>query len=289
MYKIGIVANLDKPRVKKTVIEIIDFLLKRNISVLVPSDKAVILGHPEVGISEEELKNADYLLALGGDGTLLQAARIVTGFSTPILGINFGRLGFLTEIEIGEIYSSLEKLLGGHYQIEKRMMLQGTVERKGEFFTCNALNDIVVSKGSFSRMLSFEVFIDSAYLDTYPADGLIISSPTGSTAYSLSAGGPLVSPELKLMILTPICPHTLYARPMVIPGDKRIKVLVHAPGAETMLTVDGQQGFNIKNGDVLTVTEANTVTSLIRLKNNTFYGLVREKLREGARRNNDEK
>lgn len=129
-----------------------------------------------------------------------------------------------------------------------------------------------------------EVFISSAYLDTYPADGMIVSSPTGSTAYSLSAGGPLVTPELRVMILTPICPHTLYARPLVVPGQNQIEIHVHAPEVEVMLAVDGQQGLSLKNGDVVTVTEANTLTRLIRLKDNTFYGLIREKLQEGGKR-----
>ncbi|CEP66086.1 Inorganic polyphosphate/ATP-NAD kinase [Moorella glycerini] len=288
MQCIGIVANLDKPRVREVALELMDYLEGRGVRAVVSTSKAAALGCPEKGVPEKELAGADCLLALGGDGTLLRAARIVAGAATPILGVNLGHLGFLTEIELAELYPALDKLLAGDYRLEERMMLQGTVRRPDQALNCQALNDVVITKGAFSRMLRLEVYIGPAYLDTYPADGLIISSPTGSTAYSLSAGGPLVSPELQVMILTPICPHTLYSRPLVVPGEQQIRVHVHAQGAEVMLTVDGQQGWHLENGDVITVTRAGVPTYLIRLKNNTFYSLVREKLREGGNRQYDE-
>ncbi|WP_338826599.1 NAD(+)/NADH kinase [Neomoorella thermoacetica] len=288
MQRIGMVANLEKPRVRETALDIINYLERRNVRVLISTRKAAALGCPEKGVAEEEVIAAEGLLALGGDGTLLRAARLVAPAGTPILGINLGHLGFLTEIELTELYPALDKLLAGAYRIEERMMLRGTVQRPEKALTCTALNDIVVTKGAFSRMLRLEVYIDTAYLDTYPADGLIVSSPTGSTAYSLSAGGPLVSPQLQVMILTPICPHTLYTRPLVVPGEQEIRVCVHAPGAEVMLTVDGQQGLHLRDGDVIRVTRARTPARLIRLQDNTFYSLVREKLKEGGSRQDDE-
>ncbi|MDK2817188.1 NAD(+)/NADH kinase [Moorella sp. ACPs] len=288
MQQIGMVANLDKPRAREVALEIMAYLEDRGAKVLVSTSKAAALGCPEKGVPEKELAGADCLLALGGDGTLLRAARIVAGAATPILGVNLGHLGFLTEIELAELYPALDKLLAGDYRLEERMMLQGAVRRPDRVLYCQALNDVVITKGAFSRMLRLEVYIGPAYLDTYPADGLIISSPTGSTAYSLSAGGPLVSPQLQVMILTPICPHTLYSRPLVVPAEQQIRVHVHAQGAEVMLTVDGQQGWRLENGDVVTVTRWEVPTRLIRLKNNTFYSLVREKLREGGSRHYDE-
>jgi len=284
LQRIGLVANLDKTEVREVALEIIDYLEGRGVRTMISTRQAADLGRPDRGVPEQELKAADCLLALGGDGTLLRAARQVSSAATPILGINLGRLGFLTEIEMTEIYPALDRLLAGNYRIEERMMLEGSVRRPDQILSCTALNDIVVTKGAFPRLLSLEVFISSAYLDTYPADGMIVSSPTGSTAYSLSAGGPLVTPDLRVMLLTPICPHTLYARPLVVPGKHQIEIHVHAPEVEVMLAVDGQQGLSLKNGDVVTVTEANNMTRLIRLKDNTFYGLVREKLQEGGNR-----
>jgi len=288
LQRIGMVANLGKPRVREVALELIDFLESRGVRVLVSTSKAAALGHPEKGVPDRELAAADCLLALGGDGTLLRAARLVAGTATPILGINLGHLGFLTEIELAELYPAVGRLLGGDYRVEERMMLRGSVQRPDQPLVYQALNDVVVTKGAFSRMLRLEVYIGPSYLDTYPADGLIIASPTGSTAYSLSAGGPLVYPELQVVILTPICPHTLYSRPLVVPGEQQIRVLVHAQGAEVMVTVDGQQAWPLQNGDTLTVTRAAVPTRLIRLQNNNFYSLVREKLREGGNRQHEE-
>lgn len=284
MRLVGMVANLDKQGACEVALGIIAYLEDRGVKTIIARKQAVALGRPELGVAEQEMQAAECLLALGGDGTLLRAARQVCATATPILGINLGRLGFLTEVELSDLYPALDKLLAGHYRTEERMMLQSTVNRPDQVLTCTALNDIVVTKGAFPRLLSLEVYISSAYLDTYPADGLIVSSPTGSTAYSLSAGGPLLTPDLRVMLLTPICPHTLYARPLVVPGKHKIEIHVHAPEVEVMLAVDGQQGLNLKNGDVVTVTEAGTLTRLIRLQDNTFFGLVRQKLQEGGNR-----
>lgn len=261
-----------------------DWLEKRGVQPLVLESTAEMLGCPQRGAGPHELAEADCLLSLGGDGTLLRAARLVADKGTPILGVNLGHLGFLTEIELNELFPSVERLLAGDFSIEERMMLQSHLwrgERKTSFI---ALNDVVITKGAFSRMLKLEVYVGTDYLDTYTADGLIVSSPTGSTAYSLSAGGPLVSPELEVMILTPICPHTLYARPLVVPGDQEIHVKVYTAGAEVMLTVDGQQGMQLNHGDQVVTSRASIPTRLVRLRERSFYSLVREKLREGGSR-----
>ncbi|MDN5346921.1 MAG: kinase [Clostridia bacterium] len=282
MQSFGLVINLGKKRVKKVTPELINWLEARGKQVFLPINKAGILGCPERGIAEERLGETDCLIALGGDGTLLRAARLVSDSGTPILGVNLGHLGFLTEIELGELYPALTELLAGNFSIEERMMLQSEVLREEKTLAgYRALNDVVITKGAFSRMLRLEVYVRGAYLDTYPADGLILSTPTGSTAYSLSAGGPLVAPELEVTILTPICPHTLYARPLVVPAGQEVRVHVHAQGAEVMLTVDGQQGLHLQDGDVILVNRAHMPARLVRLKERSFYALVREKLREG--------
>ncbi|MGI9951552.1 NAD(+)/NADH kinase [Moorellaceae bacterium AZ2] len=284
MQRIALIANHSKPQVYGVALNLMDWLEKRGVEPLVLSSTAEKLGCPGRGIPAEELVKADCVLSLGGDGTLLQAARLVAEMGIPILGVNLGHLGFLTEIELSELFPSLERLLGGDFSIEERMMLSTCLWRDGRkaFFT--ALNDVVITKGAFSRMLRLEVYVGEAYLDTYPADGLIVSSPTGSTAYSLSAGGPLVSPELQVMIITPICPHTLYARPLVVRGDREIRVKVYAAGAEVMLTVDGQQGVHLNHGDEVITSKAGVPARLIRLQGRSFYSLVREKLREGGNR-----
>lgn len=284
MQLIALVANLEKRGIREVATGIITYLEERGVRTIIARKQALALGVPERGVAEQELQGADCLLVLGGDGTLLQAARQVCTSATPILGINLGRLGFLTEVELADLYPALDKLLTGDYHIEQRMMLQSTVKRPDQILTCTALNDIVVTKGAFPRLLSLEVYISSDYLDTYPADGLIVATPTGSTAYSLSAGGPLLTPDLRVMLLTPICPHTLYARPLVVPGKHQIEIHVHAPEVEVMLAVDGQQGLSLRNGDVITVTEASTTTQLIRLQDKTFFSLVRQKLQEGGNR-----
>ncbi|MDD2497471.1 MAG: NAD(+)/NADH kinase [Desulfitobacteriaceae bacterium] len=232
------------------------------------------------------LETVDMILVLGGDGTLLNTARAAAPYRIPLLGINMGHLGFLTEVELNDMFSSLEKLAAGEYRMEERMMLKCTLVRAGssigEFL---ALNDVVLTKGAFSRMIIFDIFVDQQFVDTYPADGLIISSPTGSTAYSLSAGGPIVSPDMELMLITPICPHTLHSRPIVICPNKEVRVVLKSDLAEVMLTIDGQYGYRLQRGDEILVQESHWKTRLIRLKNKSFYDILREKLRESGGKN----
>lgn len=284
MRKIGLIANHNKPQVRPVTLELMDWLEKRGVQPLILESTAAMLGCPQRGAGPRELAEADCLLSLGGDGTLLRAARLVADRGTPILGVNLGHLGFLTEIELNELFPSVERLLAGDFRLEERMMLHTCLRRGERRASFVALNDVVITKGAFSRMLRLEVYVGGDYLDTYTADGLIISSPTGSTAYSLSAGGPLVSPELEVMILTPICPHTLYARPLVVPGERKIQVKVYSAGAEVMLTVDGQQGMQLNHNDEIVASRAGTPARLVRLGERSFYSLVREKLREGGSR-----
>ena len=280
MKNIGLIINTKKTQALAVAGEMVRWLEKRGISLLLPMTNAQLVGREDLAAEEEDINKTACILVLGGDGTLLNTARSVAPAETPLLGINLGQLGFLTEIELNDLYQGLEAFLTGNYAVEERMMLEASVLRDGlvvdKFF---GLNDIVVTKGAFSRMIALETYVGSEYNATYNADGIIISSPTGSTAYSLSAGGPLVSPKVEVMVLTPICPHTLTARPLVLSPTERVRVVVKSAVSEVMLTVDGQHGFKLEPGDEISIHKAPFRTKLVRLHGRSFYEILREKLR----------
>ena len=222
---------------------------------------------------------ADIVIVFGGDGTFLKAARTFAASDVPILGINLGQLGFLTDIEVEMLEDGLDKLLAGKYQIEERMILEGRVIRSKQLVSrLIAINDLVLTKGPFSRIIKLETFIDGEYITTYPGDGLIIACPTGSTAYSLSAGGPIVNPKMKSLIITPICPHTLNSRSIVTTEDEEIVVKVDADHSEVMLTVDGQESFPILSDDIIKINKSNLVAKMIKLEGYNFYKILRNRL-----------
>lgn len=277
---VGIIVNYYKQQPIKLGIELINWLEEKKLQVFCPIDEAQVLKYKK-GVSQEEFCNkADIVIVLGGDGTLLRAARFVAGFQIPLLGVNLGYLGFLTEIEQIEIYPFLEKVLAGEYQVEERMMLSATVQRNNEdIANFYALNDFVINKGAFARLITLETYLADELITSYSSDGVIISTPTGSTAYSLSAGGPIVDPSLDVCVITPICPHTLDSRPLVIPPEKIIKVTIRAVRADAMLTVDGQHGYHLENHDTVLISKSKHVTSLIKVKGRSFFDILREKLR----------
>lgn len=284
MQTIALLVNLGKKRAVEAAGELLKWFEKKPQKLIISQQVAQILKSPQ-GLNQKEMCDvADCVVVLGGDGTLLNAARNFAPAGVPILGINMGGLGFLSAAEQFDMYGALEKLLNGEFYLEKRMMLEVSVEREkqktAEFY---ALNDVVISKGSFSRMVRLRTYVHDRYLATYPADGLIIATSTGSTAYSLSAGGPLVSPEVEVILLTPICPHTLYARPFVLPAYETIRVCLE-PGdhREMMLTVDGQRGFTLQENDLVFTRKAKFETQLINFENKSFYRLIHQKLREGG-------
>ncbi|MEW6275605.1 MAG: NAD(+)/NADH kinase [Bacillota bacterium] len=283
MKKVGLVVNLEKENIRNLVKETIGWLQASHCRPLLAPAAARALEFPEY-TAEEISKEAECLIVLGGDGTLLNSARQAAPAGIPILGINIGRMGFLTEVDAPDLFFALERLLKGEYAIEGRMMLEARVYRRGKWIErSSALNDAVVTKGAFARLIFLETYVNNEYVATYPADGLIIASPTGSTAYSLSAGGPLVSPELELMLVTPICPHSLWARPLVIGADEEIKINVNSQNEEVMLTMDGQYGFRLEQNDTVVVTKSPFRAKFIRLKNRSFYYLLRKKLSEGEK------
>lgn len=284
--RIGLIINFYKQQPVQLAKELTQWLIENQIQVFAPQEEARLLKNA-IGVEIQEFnEKVEVVVVLGGDGTLLRAARYLAGSEVPILGVNLGYLGFLTEIEVGEIYLYLEKLLEGNYYIEERMMLSGQVKRNGEWVgKFHALNDFVINKGSFARLITLDTFLGDEFVASYSADGIIISTPTGSTAYSLSAGGPIVHPTLDLCILTPICPHSLYTRPIIIPPQKVVKVQVRAVKAEAMLTVDGQYGFNLKNQDEVWIEKAPYVTKLVKIKGRQFFQIMREKLKSDGGNN----
>jgi len=261
---------------------IVKWLLDNNQEVLINNGIALKLGKPELGSKNEDIyMNSDFIIVLGGDGTLLNIARQSACYDVPLFGINLGHLGFLTEVEAEEMFPALEKLIKGEYEIEKRMMLEATVETDNiEKERSVALNDIGITKGPFSRIIRLGIYINDNFVDLYSADGVVISSPTGSTAYSLSAGGPIVSPDVEVMIITPICPHILHSRSIVVSNNDEVKVEICNNNTEVMLTIDGQQGYKLKAGDIVTVRQAKCYTNLIKLRDRNFFQVLRKKISE---------
>lgn len=285
MKTIGIWVNMEKQQVVELTAEIVQWLKSRKCNVLLEHRAALKLSMDTPGVNFHELnRQADCLMVLGGDGTLLNCARMTAPYGTPLFGINLGHLGFLTETELPDLFTSLEKLLENRYSVEERMMLQARVIRnKKTVEKTIALNDVVITKSGFARIITLETLVDNHFFTTYPADGLIISSPTGSTAYSLSAGGPLVAPNLDLMIITPICPHALWARPLVISPDSEVKVTLLSDQREVMLTVDGQHGFKLRQGDSVMVSRAPYRAKFLKLTDRSFFSILRQKLKQGDR------
>lgn len=276
---VGLILNYRKKQPVLMGKELVEKFKKKGIKVFAPEKDALAIGiNPPYLCAKDEPK-VQCVLTLGGDGTILRAARCFAPQNTPVLGINMGTLGFLTEVEVSELDTAIDKLINGTFWIETRMMLQTEVKRKGQIIKdFSGLNDIVINKGPLARLITLQIFIDEEFVTTYKADGVIISSPTGSTAYSLSAGGPIVYPELEVAILTPICPHTLGARPIVLPSYKTVTVRV-INQAESMLTIDGQNGFPLHKEDEIIIAKASHHVKMIRIKEKRFFDVLREKIK----------
>jgi len=281
---VGMFFNKNKSDLAKVAADVVEWFLDSGFEVIMPEDVGHILNMPHLIRRSKEINSTiDLGVSLGGDGTLLNIARRLAPHDIPILGINMGHLGFLTEVELKDLYADLNCLKSGEYFIDTRMMIEARVTRDGTAFKkFLALNDIVITKGPFARLLRLRAAANGKYIDTYPADGLIISTPTGSTAYSLSAGGPIINPNIDLILITPICPHTLQSRSIVISAGDVVEVEVLAQYPEAMLTVDGQQGFEITNRDKIAVRRSRFYTKLVRLKTWSFYDVLRMKLTEST-------
>ncbi|MDR7446810.1 MAG: NAD(+)/NADH kinase [Armatimonadota bacterium] len=289
MRTVGVVVNPEKavqdPQVAVRVREAVSILLRHGLVVRVNADGARAVRLEELSASEQELaESSDALVVVGGDGTILRAARAGAVRGVPVLGVNVGGFGFLAEVGLQELPEALERLVAGRHAVEERMMLAAEVVRSGEVAErFLALNDMVVTKSGYARLMPLRVCVNGEHLATYLADGLILSTPTGSTAYNLSAGGPILSPGVRAMVITPICPHTLTARPVVVDADDVATVEVASGVEGVLLTVDGQVGCPLRGGDVVQVRRAEERARLVRLKTPSFYELLRRKFAWGER------
>ncbi len=287
MQKFGLVVNLNKKEVQGLVGQIACWLEERGCQVMIKEDTARSIGLPRLGVSQEQLfGQAECVIVFGGDGTMLWTARKVAKAGTPLVGINMGHLGFLTEIDVPEALADLDRILDGQYHVEERMMLEASVYRDGSLVENSVgLNDAVISKGTIARLIHLETHVDDYFVNIYHGDGLIIASPTGSTAYSLSAGGPLVSPDHDLLLLTPICPHSLWARPVVIAPDSEIKVALLSDGGAVTLTMDGQYVFSLRRHDEIFIRRAPQKAKFLRITGRNFFEVLRKKMSQEGDRN----
>ncbi len=286
--KFGIVIKHNVPKAAKVACEVAEWLLKKKCEIFVADESAAICKKlsKSTAIPKEEIPTkCDMVLVFGGDGTFLSIARQMIWKSIPILGVNLGQLGFLTEVKVEEIFEALELILKGKHQIKERTMLEACVNRKGkQLFCLPVLNDVVVNKSAIARMVDVNLSLNGVLVSRVRADGIIASTPTGSTAYSLAAGGPIVHPGLDCITVTAICPHSLNMRPLVIPGDATVQVEVLQKDGDIMLTLDGQQGYELHQGDVVSITKFPRHTlKIVQSPNRDYFELLRTKLYLGAR------
>jgi NAD+ kinase len=282
MKRIGIIAKQNKPEAVEVVKDLAGWLKEHKVECFVEPEMAQSVSSPSLDKAEMTLA-VDMVVVLGGDGTLLAAARALQKNRIPLLGVNLGGLGFLTEIALDELYPMLEAILRGEFTTNERMLLDVRIWRKEKVIDAfTVLNDVVINKGALARIIELETNVDDAYLTTFRADGLIISTPTGSTGYSLSAGGPIVYPSLQSIIITPICPHNLTNRPIIVPKEATITVTLCSGDAEVFLTLDGQVGIKMKLQDKLEVKKEEGVISLIKSPSRGYFEVLRTKLMWGA-------
>lgn len=271
----GVVIKPHAPNIEEVLRELMRGLEERKIACLLEDVAARKLLLKD-GLPREELPGrVDLMIVLGGDGTLLSIAHLAAQQNVPVLGVNLGRLGFLTEVPTDEIYLTLDSFLAGHEEIiSPRLLLEAGC--RGKIYYC--LNDVVINKGAVARMIQIGIWIDDKEIAALKADGLIVSTPTGSTAYSLSAGGPIVQPYVPALLLSPICPHTLAFRPMVVTSNSRIRLQLLTAGEEVYLTLDGQRGITLGKNDVIEIKRAEFVLKLLSSPRRNYFDLLKEKL-----------
>ena len=285
MKRIGIVAKTDRDEARTVLPQILDWCAQRGLTPVLEKETAGLCPTSTAAVATKpELPGqVDLLLVLGGDGTLLSMARLVGDLNVPILGVNLGGLGFLTALTADELFPALEALLRDELLVEERIMLAARISRQGERLSeYVALNDVVITKSAMSRIINLEVSVAGEFATAYRADGLIVSTPTGSTAYCLSAGGPIVFPTMDAVVLTPICSHTLTNRPIVLPATQRISITL-LTDQDVMLTLDGQVGFSLRLEDTVEVRRAAARTRLLRFPQKHFFSVLRTKLKWGER------
>jgi NAD+ kinase len=282
---VGIVSRPRRTDIDCVAPPLLDWLARRGITAVLDQETAACLPAGNPGKPREELPSStDMLIVLGGDGTLLAAARLMSVRNIPILPVNLGGLGFLTSVTLDDLYPVLEQAVAGQARYSERVMLESWVMRAGRtFHHARALNDAVLNKAALARILDLQLHVDDEFVCNYKADGLIISTPTGSTAYSLAAGGPIVYPIVSAFIITPICPHTLTNRPLVIRDTARIDVDFHGGDAPIYLTLDGQVGVELAPGDRVTLAALPERLRLVRPQQKSYFSVLRDKLKWGER------
>jgi len=280
--KIGMLINTKKSEALVIAERLLRWSKTKGIAMLLPPHEAHVLGTPEVP-DEEWKKNVDLAVVLGGDGTFLRAARYVMEANIPLYGINAGQLGFLSCGNKDDAEEDLELIVNGQYTIQSRRLLHGEIYREGaQKHQLFALNDLVITKGSFARLVSLGIYVNGRHLTDLRADGVVVSTPTGSTAYALSAGGPIVPPHVHCVILAPICAHTLYSRPMILSDKDIITIVPEGQNREIMLTQDGQLGYELLPGDRIDMQlDKEKTISIITLRGRDYYALLQEKFKWG--------
>jgi NAD+ kinase len=232
--------------------------------------------------TDEFVAKADLIVVLGGDGTMIAAARLLGNTETPVMGINYGSLGYLTDFRIEEMFPALEAVLAGKYDLDHRVTLKVQHIHDGNILSENrVLNDVVINKAALARIIEIRVELDGRYVNSFRADGMIVATPTGSTAYNLSAGGPIIFPSMKAMVLTPICPFTLSNRPIVVLDEAEIVLSTETNNEEVALTLDGQVGFQLKTGDTVKIRKSRTTFNLVQPPNRNYFDVLRDKLKWG--------
>lgn len=283
MLTIGIFPNAKKQSVGSVLGWMVQYLKENGVRVLLSEDAAQKMEYPDLACNAETmLSEINMGITLGGDGTLLSTSRKIAAAGIPICGINMGQLGFLTEVELPDLRSALDKLIHEEYQIEERSMLDAMIVREHTILhASSALNDVVISKSGVSRMMKLKLYVDNELTANYAADGLIIATATGSTGYSLSAGGPIINPKLKVVVLTPICPHTLHAKSLVISEDEEVKISMVSNQEDAVLTMDGQNVYHLLPDDIVLVKRAPFRARFIKFNGRSYYETLRAKLWRG--------
>jgi NAD+ kinase len=285
LKRVGIISKPKKAEVGEIVPGLLAWLHERSIEAFIDKETGAIMDTREHSLTRNEMPSkVDLLIVLGGDGTLLATARALNRKPVPILAVNLGGLGFLTEVTREELYPTLEMVVAGTHQTDRRVQIEGELIRADEILTpFLALNDVVLNKGAIARIFDFELRVNGQFVSTYKSDGLIVSTPTGSTAYSLAAGGPIVTPSVEAFLVTPICAHTLTHRPLVIPNTADIEVTVKSLREIAYLTVDGQVGIAAHSEDLVRMRKADSFVELVRPPATPYFQILQKKLKWGER------
>ncbi len=277
MTKIGFITNTEKDPMLLETSKLVRWAEDKGCEIFLPNTVKGKLSANAIFCEDEKLcAESDFVVVLGGDGTILRAARLSAIHHTPLLGINFGTLGYLADVEKKDALDALETVISGKATVEKRMMLEAVIEGKESKYM--ALNEISITNSVFSKMITLGVEVSGAYLNTFRADGIIIATPTGSTAYNLSAGGPILSPYTELIAITHICPHALYSRPMVVSGDDVIKISIKTRYSGIMLSCDGQNSVSVNSGDVIVIKRSEHKAVIMKTSSLNFYDILRRKM-----------